>query len=536
MRSTVITRRVVAATPLAVAVCAWLLVVRLAWLLWRTDVAIAYVADVSRADAPWYYRLAALWGGPQGSLLLFAAVVAAAAVVGLHRGAPRWVTAAATATSAALVIITLSVANPFTRRDAPAVRGAGLTPILEHPAMAVHPPVLYAGFGAAFVAAIRMAARRSPAAALRWTVVLLTAAMTLGALWSYVEQGWGGYWAWDPVENTSLLVWVAAVVALHARQVSRLAAAPWLATLVGSAMVRSGRTPSIHGFAEHPAVGWALIALAVGSLGWVVAGGVGPLPVDSRGEGERDGRRDGQGAAQRGAAVVMSVLAMLVALGTFLPALIGWITGRRVAVRGPYFSRVLGPLAAVVAVLVTASLLRRLIARRRLVVAHAGVLVLLGGFVATAFDTSERVNLAAGRPAVAAGLDVILRRIDVLAGPRPGTSAVQATVTVDGSTFRPALVAYPELRGVLAETALRSRPWGDVQVALSDATDGGTAVVDVRRRPLTWLVWIGALLITVGAIPRRRGAGACGPGAPASSPALDHALPPADAAAPPGPG
>jgi hypothetical protein len=109
-------------------------------------------------------------------------------------------------------------------------------------------------------------------------------------------------------------------------------------------------------------------------------------------------------------------------------------------------------------------------------------------------------------------------------------------MTVDGSTFRPALVAYPELRGVLAETALRSRPWGDVQVALSDATDAGTAVVDVRRRPLTWLVWIGALLITVGAIPRRRGAGACGPGAPASSPALDHALPPADAAAPPGPG
>ncbi|MEI2705923.1 MAG: cytochrome c-type biogenesis CcmF C-terminal domain-containing protein [Ilumatobacteraceae bacterium] len=536
MRSTVITRRLVAATPLAVAVCAWLLVVRLAWLLWRTDVAIAYVADVSRADAPWYYRLAALWGGPQGSLLLFAAVVAAAAVVGLHRGAPRWVTAAATATSAALVIVTLSVANPFTRRDAPAVRGAGLTPILEHPAMAVHPPVLYAGFGAAFVAAIRMAARRSPAAALRWTVVLLTAAMTLGALWSYVEQGWGGYWAWDPVENTSLLVWVAAVVALHARQVSRFAAVPWLATLVGSAMVRSGRTPSIHGFAEHPAVGWALIALAVGSLGWVVAGGVGPHPVDSRGDGERDGRRDGQSAAQRGAAVVMSVLAMLVALGTFLPALIGWITGRRVAVRGPYFSRVLGPLAAVVAVLVAAALLRRLIARRRLVVAHAGVLVLLGGFVATAFDTSERVNLAAGRPAVAAGLDVTLQRIDVLAGPRPGTSAVQATMTVDGSTFRPALVAYPELRGVLAETALRSRPWGDVQVALSDATDAGTAVVDVRRRPLTWLVWIGALLITVGAIPRRRGAGACGPGAPASSPALDHALPPADAAAPPGPG
>ena len=474
----------------AIAVVAWALVIRLGWLLWRSDLGIAYVADVSRADAPWYYRVAAIWGGSQGSLLLFAAVIATAATVGLRGGAPRWVTAGAVATAAAVLIVDLAVANPFTRRDAPAVRGAGLTPILEHPAMAVHPPVLYAGFGAALVAVIRAAAGRNPTGALRWTVSLLAAAMTIGALWSYVEQGWGGYWAWDPVENTSLMVWVVALVALHATHLRWLAALPWILTVIGSAMVRSGRTPSIHGFAEHPAVGWALLALAVCSVAWVISGSGDPRPA-------------GQ-PAQRPAAVVLGVIAVLVAAGTFLPALVGWVGGRRVAVRGPYFSRVLGPLAVVLAVLVAAALYRRRICNRRLITAHVGVIVLLAAFVVTGLGTTERVNLAVGRPVKAAGLDVELRSIDVLAGPRTGTRAVQATVFVDGSTMRPALVAYPELRGVLAETALRSRPFEDVQVALSDATDVGTAVVEIRRRPLMWLLWLGALLTTLGAIPTRR--------------------------------
>ena len=129
----------------------------------------------------------------------------------------RW---AAAATVLVLALVDVLLASPFGRLDVPATIGFGMNPILEHPAMAIHPPMLYAGLAAAGGAAVVAVGAPDPwPVARRWllaSVALLTAAMTLGAAWSYMEQGWGGYWAWDPVENTSLLVWMAALVAIHA--------------------------------------------------------------------------------------------------------------------------------------------------------------------------------------------------------------------------------------------------------------------------------------------------------------------------------
>ena len=464
---------------------AWLGVLRLAVAFLHNELQWEYVASHSRADAPWYYRLAGVWGGGEGSLLLFAAVVGAVACIAarrVQRPAALWT---ATFSVAGLVLLDLLAASPFHRLDVPAVRGFGLTPILEHPAMAIHPPLLYVGLGCTLAAAMVALDGGDPAAWLRATVAVTTLAMTIGALWSYVEQGWGGYWAWDPVENTSLLVWLAALVALHAgwraRGRVRLASVPWVLTLAGAALVRSGTAPSVHGFAEHAAVGWALLGGTVltAALAWRLA------PVDEA------GARPWQPVA----VVAMAAIAIVVALGTAYPVLADLLGNRRGAVRGEFFSRTVGPVALVALPFL---ILRLRIPRARL--AHVGMLVLLAGVAASTFDRQATVVVRDGATVDAAGVAVTGHGVTVEPGPRFDVQQVVATLDVDGVRMRPALVAYPERGGVLAETAVDPGVWWDVQVALVDADDTGTATVKVHRRPLVWLLWLGAAVTAAGVL------------------------------------
>ncbi len=489
-------RRVPAWAPVAittaVAAVGWAQTLRLARAMLSTDLTLRYVAAQGRAEASWYYRLAGVWAGAEGSMLLFVTVVATAAALAV-RGVPRLGPGLAiAANTTGLMVVALTVASPFARLPAPAVRGAGMTPILEHPAMAVHPPVLYAGMAAAYGAAIAACAGRPVRTWLRGCVSLLTVAMALGALWSAVEQGWGGYWAWDPVENTSLAVWLAALVALHTPAVARLATFPWVAALTGAAVVRSGAVPSVHGFAGHDALGWVLLAFAAANL----AGGV--LLARPSGRPARPAARAG--------AVTLGAIAGLVALGTYAPVAIGWFTGRRTTLAGTYYARTLGPLALIGAAFVVARLWHGRIVAPGLRIAHAGALVLLVGIAATTFGGRAQVTIGVGQRVTAAGVQLVGGGVTVRAGPRPGTQVVEATITADGRVLHPSLVAYPDRGGVLAETALVSLPWADTQVALVNATDAGVTTVDVRWRPLTWLVWLGALIVTLAVVPRRRAA------------------------------
>ena len=484
VRSTVVARN----TLWAVTAAVWLAIGRLAVAFLGNELKWRYVAEQSRRDAPWYYRLAGVWGGSEGSLLLFAAIVGLVACIALRRAQRAVVGWFAAATVAALVLINLVFATPFGRLNAPAVRGFGLTPILEHPAMAVHPPLLYAGFGCAFAAALVALDGRDAAAWLRRTLAIVTLAMALGGLWSYVEQGWGGYWAWDPVENTSLLVWLGALIAIHIPARPRLALLAWVAVLAGAPLVRSGAVPSVHSFAEQASVGWALLLLSVASV--IALAFVHSHTDSARQRTNAEGKGGDRVPAMIGAAVFA-----LVAVGTFAPVLIDVVRSRPAVVRGEFFSRTVGPLA-LIAVPFLAWRLR--LRRSRLV--HIGALVLLIGIAASTFDRQELVTLAAGDSVNAAGLHVVNNGVDVEPGPRADVSQVVATLRVNGWVMRPALVAYPERGGVLAETEVVSRPWRDVQVTLVDANDLGTVRVIVRQRPLMWLVWLGALLTAVGAL------------------------------------
>ena len=140
----------------AVVVAVWLMLLRLAVAFWRSELSWRYVAEQSRRDAPWYYRVAGVWGAMPGSLLLLAGVVGAVALVALRRfEVPDRIGAwFALGTVSALTAIDLTLASPFGRLSIPAVEGFGLTPILEHPAMAIHPPLLYLGLACALPLAL----------------------------------------------------------------------------------------------------------------------------------------------------------------------------------------------------------------------------------------------------------------------------------------------------------------------------------------------------------------------------------------------
>jgi cytochrome c-type biogenesis protein CcmF len=262
------------------AAAAALAVAALGWALATGDFTMAYVAAVSDRSTSWPYRLAGVWGGMGGSLLLWSALVAAwgwrRRPEGVERAAGAWL-------AAAFLLAGAVFATPWHRLAAPAVDGIGATPILRHPAMLYHPPILYLGLTALAVPwAVVVGAGFGPAGdwqprvrrQLLLAVGVLTGGMVAGAHWAYVELGWGGYWAWDPVENTSLLPWLAALGALHALAAGRrhgrrvvlaaaMTSAALLLAVLGTVLTRSGAAPSVHAFGEDPAVGRALGVLGL---------------------------------------------------------------------------------------------------------------------------------------------------------------------------------------------------------------------------------------------------------------------------------
>jgi cytochrome c-type biogenesis protein CcmF len=403
--------------PLTVAVGAALLATLvLARALVGNDFSLVYVADFSRRDASAPFRLAALWGGMAGSLLWFATLAGAAGWWAAGRvrspgsdsaasGSAAGVVAAVTGgLVAALAGLVLAFADPFRRLEVPAVDGGGLTPILEHPAMLYHPPLLYLGLASLtgpFALTVAGLLGRAPegwaATVRRWLVVpwtLLAAGMLAGAHWAYVELGWGGYWAWDPVENTALLPWLAVTLALHAgvprtagssgsRSAPRsplpqaaLVGLAFLLALTGTMLTRSGAVSSVHAFAESRAIGRALGALVVAATVGVVAllGRAGrAAPAPAAGPPDR-------GLLRRllaGHFLVVGTVLGVATIGTLAPLVTDLRGGDGIAIEGRYFASFAGPLAAAGLALVALVPLALGVAARRSALLAAG-----GGLVA----------------------------------------------------------------------------------------------------------------------------------------------------------
>nr|MDQ4042075.1 cytochrome c biogenesis protein CcsA [Actinomycetota bacterium] len=352
-------RRSVYAVAL-LAICAFA-VLEVAFL--TSDFSFAVVASHSSTTTPVFYRAAAAWSSQEGSLLLWLMLLSvwSSLVLWLTRRRLRDVAPYATAVlltfGAFFTGLLVFAASPFGTLAAVPQEGVGLNPLLRHPSMMIHPPMLYSGytlFAIPFAFAIgALVVRRVDAEWIRSTRRFALAAwfflgvgILLGARWSYAELGWGGYWAWDPIENGGLLPWLAGVAFLHAAVVARrrdgpATSAAGLATLafglglLGSFLTRSGTSESVHAFAEARSVGWVLgIAL--------VAAAVASVVLLAR-------RRSRVASATPWAVATNNLLlvglVVVIGFGTVFPVLARWVTGDRVVVTGRYFALVAAPLA-----------------------------------------------------------------------------------------------------------------------------------------------------------------------------------------------
>ena len=258
----------------------------------RNDFSLTYVADHSNRSLSGPYKLSAFWGGQEGSLLLWLLILTgyAALAVWVNRNRTRdlvvWVTPVLGGIAVGFAFLLVAVASPFAVQAAP-LDGAGLNPSLQNPYMMAHPPFLYLGYvGLAVPFAFAMGAllsgrtdERWIVATRRWTLIAWTAlgvGQLLGAHWAYVEVGWGGYYAWDPVENAALMPFLAATAFLHSVMIQEkrgmlkvwnvvLVALAFCLSLFGTFLTRSGVVNSIHSFSQSDIGPWflAFIVIAV---------------------------------------------------------------------------------------------------------------------------------------------------------------------------------------------------------------------------------------------------------------------------------
>ncbi|MDX6620100.1 MAG: cytochrome c-type biosis protein CcmF, partial [Gaiellales bacterium] len=342
----------------------------------RSDFSYAVVAEHSSTTTPAFYRAAASWSAQEGSLLLWVWLLSLWSSLALFLGRDRMRAVTAWAQSVLLgfalffTALLVFLANPFTRVHPAPPEGVGLNPLLQHPSMMFHPPLLYSGytlFTIPFAFAIgALVTRRLDADWIRRTRQVSLVAwlclgfgVLLGARWSYSELGWGGYWAWDPVENAALMPWLTGTAFLHSIMVQErrgilkvwnvsLVLATGILAILGTFLVRSGILSSIHAFGAstlgRPFLGF-LALLLVGSVALVVT-----RLDDLRSTGRFEGLLSRETAFLLNNLVLVGIC-FVIFWGTFFPLISEVMTGTKASVGPPWFDRYTTPLALVLVLL-----------------------------------------------------------------------------------------------------------------------------------------------------------------------------------------
>jgi cytochrome c-type biogenesis protein CcmF len=351
----------------------------LIWLFVRSDMSVKLVAMNSHSLKPLLYKVAGTWGNHEGSMLLWVTVMGlAGAAVALFERSLRRDTHMATLGAQALISIgfyafLLFSSNPFERLNPPAQDGQGLNPLLQDPGLAFHPPTLYFGYvglSVAFSFAVGALMTRNVDAAFAramrpWVLIswiFLTLGIVAGSYWAYYELGWGGWWFWDPVENASLMPWLAGTALLHSVTVLAtrdglrawtvmLAVVAFSMSMVGTFLVRSGILTSVHAFAVDPERGSFILALLTLYIGGALA--LFALRVGTVREGKQF-----EPVSREGMLVVnnllLSAILGIVLVGTLYPLGVEAVTGEKLSVGPPYFNSAAGPLALLLVVVMAA--------------------------------------------------------------------------------------------------------------------------------------------------------------------------------------
>jgi cytochrome c-type biogenesis protein CcmF len=334
------------------------------------DFSVLYVAENNATTTPPFISLISLWAALEGSILFWAFLATgwAALVLWRHRGRHRtlmpWVGATLASVNLFFFAVMTWPGNPFVRTTPVAGEGLGPNALLQnHPFMALHPPLLYLGYtGLAVPFAFGVAAlvtRRLDEEWLRivrrWTIVpwiFLTLGIVAGAWWSYEVLGWGGYWAWDPVENAALLPWLTATAFLHSAMVaerrgglriwtSALVIATFVLTLVGTFLTRSGIVASVHSFTQSAIGPWFLGAILL-ALGAGLTLLVWRLP-DLAGGGRPSGTVSRESAFLLNNVLFLAIT-FAVLFGTLLPLMVTVTSGETISVGAPWFNTVTVPM------------------------------------------------------------------------------------------------------------------------------------------------------------------------------------------------
>lgn len=344
--------------------------VSLSTALFARDFSIEYVANYSSRSLPGPFTFSALWGGMEGSLLFWTLLLTGFTTAALIQGRkrhPRLVAwAAGVLGSIALFFLLLLVfpADPFTRISPVPADGRGLNPLLQSPGMMIHPPLLYTGFVGfsipfAFAMATLLSGRSEQSwftSTRRWTLFAwsaLSIGIVLGGAWAYTELGWGGYWAWDPVENASFLPWLTATAYLHSVviQEKRRMFKVWNVSLIlltyvlaifGTFLTRSGLLSSVHTFTEGPIGKWFLPFLAL-----MMIGGLGLVAMryeSLRSDNSFDGLLSRETAFLANNVLFLAA-AVAIFWGTIYPIVAEIVTGVRLSVGPPFFNSVFIPIA-----------------------------------------------------------------------------------------------------------------------------------------------------------------------------------------------
>jgi cytochrome c-type biogenesis protein CcmF len=332
------------------------------------DFGVSYVAEHTSRALPIMYRISALWAGAGGSLLLWLWLQVGFVVLLFCRLDADKRIFAATARAAANVVsvffllVLVLDKNPFALSVIVPLDGAGLNPLLQHPAMALHPPTLFIGYAAfiipfawAFASLKEHGAQDGPGLfkqVRKWILsawLFLTIGIVLGAWWAYEELGWGGYWAWDPVENSSLLPWLIATALLHCSRMyrSRTSIAVWLTVLslltfslciFGTFLTRYGLVSSVHAFPE-PGLGILFLVLLV--IIWIMAAILfwrshrhGDITLAVISSGHRFIAYNNW---------LMLLLTFVIFVGTLFPFLSGLFTQQKITLKPDYFTKITAP-------------------------------------------------------------------------------------------------------------------------------------------------------------------------------------------------
>lgn len=551
-----------------------------------SDFSIALVSNNSHTTKPLIYKISGVWGNHEGSMLLWVLVLAiyAALVAALQRGGDRLTSAALGVQglmAAAFFLFMLFTSNPFARLDPMPFEGAGLTPLLQDIGLALHPPMLYAGYvglsaSFSYAAAALMVGEEGWARAARPFMLIawiaLTGGIALGSWWAYYELGWGGFWFWDPVENASLMPWLIATALLHSALATErsgafrtwtllLAIGGFSMSLIGTFLVRSGLTSSVHAFASDPTRGFFIMVLIALAIGGALALFAWRAPTLKGGAAFEPVSRETTLLLNN---VFLIASCACVFVGTLYPLVLEAFNGTKISVGPPYYMLTFAPiffallllvplgprlgwkrgdlkaawrtlypalgLAGIAGIAVLALITPRgvtaalafavagwligasiLDVRSRkgarasafaAALAHAGLGVTLLGVTGTTAWRSEALTVMAPGETITVG-PYTLRFDGVTEVKGPNYVADQGRIALmDGgqvkAMLRPEQRFYTAEGQSVADTAIRTTGLRDLYLALGDNRGNGRYAIRVYVSPLAPLIWLGALVMALG--------------------------------------